>query len=286
MAGLRRLAQAALAGRMRSLLPDAAVHPGGGHAVRLADALVPTLGAEDVAWVHAALSRRAKGELRPTRAGAVPVHAAWSSTALVASAFAPWRADAQELRLAGLDGFSALRLEERLHIPHGGGTPNLDVALPGGGRFTGVESKLTEHLAPRPARPWRDAYRRPAMAAALRGGWADVFAALLEGRWRPRYLDAGQLVRHALSLTPLAGVETHLVLLFWEPADGDGLPEVRAHREEVTELEARLGADAQPRFHALTYRGLLDAWAPLRPAHVEALRARYDVAVRPAASRG
>jgi hypothetical protein len=210
----------------------------------------------------------------------VSAHAAWSSTALVCSAFAAWRSAPGALRIGALGGFCEVRLEERLHIPHGGGTPNLDVALPAGGAYVGVESKLTEHLAPRRERAWPPAYRRPAMAAALDGGWAEVFADLLEGRWSPRHLDAGQLVRHALSLTRVdADVDAHLVLLFWEPADGGEHPEVRTHRDEVAELLARVGDDAMPRLHALPWAAVLDAWEPVRPAHVAALRSRYDVAV-------
>lgn len=249
---LQRRARAALAARMRELLPAEAMHGSGAHAHAFADALVPTLSAEDVAWAHAHLARGAKGELRPARAGTVPAHAAWSSTALVCSAFAPWRSEPRTLRAAGLGGFEEVRLEERLHIPHGGGTPNLDVALDAPGRVVGVESKLTEHLAPAPARAWRPAYRRPAMAAALDGGWAEVFAALLEERWAPQYLDAAQLVKHALSLRGAAPA-THLVLLFWEPANGDEHREVHAHREEVGELLTRLGDGASPHLHALSY---------------------------------
>jgi hypothetical protein len=273
---LRRRARAALAARLREQVPADALHAGGEHALRFADALVPTLSAADVAWAHAHLRRGAKGELRPARSGAVSAHAAWSSTALVCSAFAPWHADPGALRVGPLGGFTDVRLEERLHIPHGGGTPNLDVALPAPGGFTGIESKLTEHLAPLRARAWPPAYRRPAMAAALAGGWAEVFADLLDGRWAPRYLDVAQLVRHALSLQRTDG-DAHLVLLFWEPQDGGALPEVAEHRAEVAELLARLGDDARPRLHALSYAELLDAWAPVRPDHVAALRARYEV---------
>ena len=238
----------------------------------LADALVPTLSSADVAWVQHEFGARAKGELRPSASGAVRVFSAWSSTAFVASAFAPWRLRPAELPLAGLGPFSALRLEERLHIPHGGGTPNLDVALDGPEGLVGVESKLTEHLAPVGPRPWRPAYRRPAMAAALDGGWRATFEDLVAGRWAPRYLDAGQLVRHALSLRR-AG---HLVLVFWEPLDGEEHPEVVAHRAEVAELLERVG-DAPPRLHALSWAEVLDAWAPLMPSHVAALRARYAI---------
>jgi hypothetical protein len=119
------------------------------------------------------------------------------------------------------------------------------------------------------------------MAAELDGGWAAVFADLLDGRWAPRFLDVPQLVRHALSLRPLRSrfAEQHLVLLFWEPADGDALPEVHEHRAELADLLARVGDDAVPRLHACSYAELLEAWAPIRPDQVAGLRARYDVAV-------
>jgi len=274
MADLASRAREALAARLREVLPADALHAAGTHSLRLADALVPTLGAQDVAWAHAQLAARAPGELRRTRAGTVPLHAAWSSTALVCSALAPWRSLPGRLTLAGLGPFDEVRLEERLMIPHGGGTPNLDAALTAGLGLVGIESKLTEHLAAAPPRPWRPAYRRPAMAAELDRGWALLFADLLTGRWEPRHLDAGQLVRHALSLR-----RAHdLVLVFWEPANAGDLPEVAAHRAEVARAVERVGG-ARPRLHALSWTRVLDAWAPVKPAHVAALRERYDVAV-------
>ena len=274
MADLQTRACAALAARLRELVPAERLHENGTHTLELADAFVPTLAEEDVAWSHAELAARAKGELRTSGAGTVQAHAAWSSTALVASAFAPWRTRPDALLLAGLGPFTALRLEERLHIPHGGGTPNLDVALDGPDGLVGIESKLTEHLAPSRPRAWKDAYRRPAMAAALAGGWATTFRDLLDGRWVPRHLDAGQLVRHALSLRR-AG---HLVLLHWEPENADEHPEIATHRAEVAELTKRVG-DAAPHLHVLTIEDLLGGWEPHAPEHVAALRARYVLPV-------
>ncbi len=267
--GLQARARAALAERLPGPL-----HPDGAHAERFADALVPGLSAADVAWVHGELAARAKGELRPTRAGAVPAHAAWSSSALVGGAFAPWRQRPAELPLLGLGPFKALRLEERLAIPHGGGNPNLDVALDGPRGLVGIEAKLTEHLAGGRPRPWKPAYRRPAMAGELGGGWRSLFDALLEEAWAPRWLDAGQLVRHALSLRG-AG---ELVYLFWEPANTEEHPEVLEHRAEVAELLERVG-DTVPRLQAVAWPELWDAWEPVLPEHVAALRARYLVPV-------
>lgn len=276
MPDLRFRARDALAARLRELLPGDALGPGGNHARSFSDALVPTLSGADVRWAHGELAARAKGELRPTLAGAVPAHAAWSSTALVCSAFGAWRDRPGELRLADRGPFDAVRLEERLAIPHGGGSPNLDVALEAGAALLGVESKLTEHLAPSRPRPWKPAYHRPAMAAELGPGWAALFAGLLTGTWAPRHLDAGQLVRHALSLRGRHA----LVLVFWEPANGEELPEVLAHRAEVAHALDIVG-DTPPHLYAVSWSQLLAAWEPVLPAHVAALRERYDVTVRP-----
>jgi hypothetical protein len=260
-----------LQARARAALAERA---GASHTATFAEALVPTVAAEDAAWARAQLAARAKGELRVSRAGTVQAHAAWSSTALVVSAFAPWRRRPGDLELAGLGPFSDLRLEERLHIPHGGGTPNLDVALDGPAGLVGVESKLTEHLTPLRSRPWKPAYHRPAMRDELEGGWRDTFDALLQGTWSPRHLDAGQLVRHALSLRGAGD----LLLLFWEPANAAAHPEVLTHRAEVAELLHRVGG-ARPRLHALPWADVFDAWSARAPAHAEALRARYAVEV-------
>ena len=243
-------ARAALAARLRELVPPQRLHPGGAHALAAADALV--LGPDDLAWALAHLRRGAPGELRPRADGAVPLHAAWSSSGLVAGVFAPRR-----------DELPGLRLELRLPIPHGGGTPNLDAAWDSASGLVGVEGKLTEHLAPRRPRPWRPAYHRPAMRDALAAGWREAFGLLLDGRWSPRFLDAGQLVRHALSLAHDPGAELRYV--FWEPRGEH--PELREHRAELDRLLALVG-EAPPRLRATT-------WALAGP-----LAERYDVEVR------
>ncbi len=278
MTDLRRRSREALAARLRELAGEEGLHPDGEHALAWPDALVPTLAPADVTWAHGELAARAKGELRPTAAGAVPAHAAWSSSALVCAAFAAWQARPGELVIPGVTGpFEAVRLEERLAIPHGGGSPNLDVALDGPTGLVGIEAKLTEHLAAATPRPWKPAYHRPAMLAALGGGWRATFADLLAGAWAPRHLDAGQLVRHALSLRG-AGELTYLA---WEPENADDHPEVAAHRAELAELRERVG-DARPRLHALTWAELWAAWEPTLPEHVAALRERWSVRVEPA----
>lgn len=168
------------------------------------DPLVQTLDPLQRAAVLRDLARGAKGEFRGPRPR---LQAPWSSTAFTASLFGAW---------VGRPELDVVRFEERLHIPHGGGTPNLDVWLEADGAPVGVEVKLTEHLAARTPRPWKAPYRRPSMLAELDGGWAAVFAAALDGTFAPRHLDVPQLIRHALSLAPR---HAHAVLayVFWQP---------------------------------------------------------------------
>ncbi len=119
------------------------------------------------------------------------------------------------------------------------------------------------------------------MATLLQGGWQHIFNASLSREWTPKYLGLEQLIKHALALSSHAnGRTTCLVYLYWEPSDGDNIPEVTAHRAEVAELLSGV-ADAQPSLHALTYEQLFSEWAAIstdagwRAEHVTQLRARY-----------
>jgi hypothetical protein len=108
-----------------------------------------------------------------------------------------------------------------------------------------------------------------------------VFQASLEGAWRPQHLGLEQLLKHALALNSHAGGRTtHLVYVYWEPANGSDVSEVVIHRAEVAELARSLG-NALPRFHALSYDDLLDDWLSIPDGvngsaeHVDRLQARY-----------
>lgn len=226
------------------------------------------------------------GELEPSRTGKRPAHAPYSSAALAVNAFGRWLGAEEYLRVAGLlGGFSEpLQIESRQQIAHGGGEANLDCLLRGPGLVVGVESKLTETLAPHSPTPWKKPYGAPALAEKLCGGWREVFAASRGGTWQPAHLGVEQLIKHALALvSQFPNEELHLVYVWWEPENASEIPELVAHRAEVDELQERIGPTS-PQFHALTYGELFDEWERLsgpgwRVGHLTELRARYVLEV-------
>jgi hypothetical protein len=284
-------AQTALSMRLRELLPAETTDRfiGGTHTRRFADNLLPSFSAEQVAVLRTQLARGAGDELAAKASGKRRAHAPYSSAALAANAFGGWIGAEHQLRIAGLGGFeTSISLEHKLRISHGGGEANLDCVLQSPSTLVGIESKLTETLGPHERVEWRAPYTSNAMAALLRDGWLNVFQASLTGAWRPQHLGLEQLLKHALALNShAAGRVTHLVYVYWEPANGSEIPETAAHRTEVAEL-ARTVGDAQPRLHTLTYDELLGDWLSIpegviRPAeHVNRLRARYGKIVLPA----
>ncbi len=282
--GAQGSAQAALATRLRSLLPPDMVDRfiGGTHTQRFADNLLPSFSSDHVRALRMQLARGAGGELQATPTGKRPAHAPYSSAALAVNAFGGWLGRETEFTIAGIGGFNApLSLEHKLRIAHGGGEANLDCVAASRARLVGIESKLTEYLAPHKPVPWRDPYRQPEMQGLLAGGWREVFQASLSRAWVPVHLGIEQLLKHALALNSHAGVRlTHLVYVFWEPANAADHLEVQKHREEVAEFEERV-ADGEPSFHAISYEDLFADWAATSPMpdwrskHLKQLRDRY-----------
>ncbi len=282
----KQRAWAALTQALRDTLPAQRVQAfvGGTHTASLADNLLPGLSNDEVELVRAQLGEGDGGELVPTASGKVRAHAPYSSAALAANAFGRWLTDPQHLQLAGLASLEQVRLEDKLKINHGGGTANLDLGAYGPDLIFGVESKLTEMLDPHEPEPWRKPYLAPAMRDLLSDGWADVFDQSLAGTWTPQHLGLEQLIKHALAITSQAGArKPHLLYLYWEPRNGFEIPEVRAHREEVKELQETVG-EASPRLYTLTYRDLFDQWAAQpEPVwlleHASQLRERYEIEI-------
>jgi len=247
------------------------------------DNLVRTLSSLQVATLRAQLEVGDGGELSGSKAGGRPdAHAAHSSSALAFNAFGAWLGFETQLVVDGVSGFSdPLRVEARQPIFRGGRAPNLDCLLTGPAVVVGIESKLTEQLARHRAVQWRDAYSRSSCRALLGGGWLRTFDAARNGEYQPAYLDADQLLKHALGLSKQhPDRQRHLVYVYWEPEDGDEIDEVAAHRREIAELVDRVG-DAAPHLHVLTYTELWAQWGqltdvPWLPDHLAALRKRYS----------
>lgn len=288
MSSSRDRAWEALSARLCDTLDPSIVDRfiGGTHTRRFEDNLLPGLTTGQIRTIRSQLEQGDGRELDPTPTGKRRAHAPYSSAALAVNAFGRWLGAEPMLELAGLHGFDQpLSLEHKLRIAHGGGEANLDCVLRGPSLLVGIESKLTETLTTHDPVEWRAAYQSPEMRLLLDGGWAEVFRDSREQRWTPGHLGLEQLIKHALALqTHAHGRETHLVYCYWEPRNGETVPETRTHRDEIAALLARVG-DGSPQLHALAYADVLAEWeaitspAPWIPEHLAQLRARYDTAI-------
>jgi hypothetical protein len=202
-------------------------------------------------------------ELTPRVAQPARAHSLCSSAALVVNVFAYWRGRDHTplLEALGVGGPGGTRLEFEAPLPTGlaGEPPTVDVALHRpDGRCVAVESKFAEWLTPRPRgkRVFKEKYfpqgQRVWDAAGLPRCQA-LAEELQDGRERPRYLNAPQLLKHALGLA-VNGLRTStLVYLYY---DGRGREAAR-HRAEVDSFAARLKGEVDLR--VATYQSIFDA---------------------------
>lgn len=276
--------QKALSERLKNSLPEerAAAFVGGTHTETLRDNVVPSITDDQLATLETQLSAGDGGELRPSaKSGKTTAHAPYSSAALALNAFGGWLGREEQLTVAGLGGWTdPLQIEAKLQIAHGGGRANLDVLLTAPGRVLAVESKLSEYVASHDERHLKPVYASEEMASLLSGGWARVLRALLDGEFPCHYLDAAQLVKHALAVkSQFPDREATLAYIYWEPSNADEIPQLAGHRDELDQLLELLGDDADPAFVALTCDELFAEWDAVADeavrAHVAALRARY-----------
>lgn len=278
----------ALADSLKGRLPEdrVAAMPTPTHTATLEDNLLPTLTHEQVELVRAQLRRGDGRELQPRSTGEPPdAHAAHSSSAAAANLFGVWLGRPDGLTIAGLTGFDApLELEVKVPFQAGGRAPNLDALVAGTGIAVGVESKLTEMLSGHQPRVWQESISRPHNLSLLDGGWRTTLDSAIDGTYTARYLEPGQLLRHALGIQRrYGGRDTHLIYCYWEPTNADEHEVIRAHRAEIAEFAERV-ADSSPQFHAITHAQLVSEWdvpgAPVGvPEHCAAWRARYQLAI-------
>ena len=212
-----------------------------------------------------------------------------SSSALAANSFGPMRLHPEFFELAGLRDFTESCFEQKLPTGLLGTPPNLDFFATGLFGTVAVESKFTEILSSKTAK-FSPAYDG-AVARLAEASWRSMYESLLSDPKRFGKLDAAQLVKHYLgmrhSLTDEPG-ENVLMYVFWEPLNATDLPEFSSHRSEVDHFAAEV-ADSAVRFVSLSHSELWTAWEascewPHLPEHIGALRARYEVNVRPPAA--
>jgi len=145
------------------------------------------------------------------------------------------------------------------------------------GFVIGIESKFSEWLSPKPVN--KDPFKSKYFPEGIRL-WADrglpasqeLAEQMNSGAARFRYLDAAQLLKHALGMATQLGGQFSLYYMYLE------LPrkESNIHAEEVRQFASCVGAELG--FKAITYQQLLSSLQHEREAGSEYLgylRKRY-----------
>jgi hypothetical protein len=230
-----------------------------------------------------ALDELARGsELTPGVVRPARLFSLCSSAALVVNVFGHWRSrdPASLLAALGIEGTAGARLAYEEPLPTGlaGDPPSIDVAfrLPGG-RCVAVESKYGEWLVPRPRnkRIFKDKYFPPDAAV-----WADaglprcqsLAEDLQAGRERLKFLNAAQLMKHALGLKRNCAPDSALVYLYYDRAGR----ETATHRAELEHVMARVRPEVDLR--VTTYQALFRAVredTAAAPEYLAYLEGRY-----------
>jgi hypothetical protein len=210
------------------------------------------------------------------------MQAAYSSSALVVNCFAPWKYNLGELELCGRRGFSSLWFERKVPTGLRGTSPHLDLFLeslsPG---IIAIESKATEYLQTHET-IFPPSYESAVWPKCV-GGYSALMRELRSHDCSFQYLDAAQLVKHALGLASTIGDrDTALLYLFWEPENRDDFREFDQHCNELRQFAASV-AGSSIRFLWMSYSRLLCEWAKKDMSwsrqHASRLRDRYAVRI-------
>ena len=194
-----------------------------------------------------------------------------SSAALAANCFA-WFAHRPHLLppFPGLDAAYpplSVDIEYNARFPWSGGRhPWLDAMITTPAEVIGVESKRFEPFRGAKRASLSEAYDRPVWGDNMRE-YEKLRDGLRSGEVAFKYLDATQLVKHALGLLGegrRTGKRPILVYLFAEPTElaGHTIPAtaLAAHRAEVQGFAERV-ANSEVTFHSGSYSGWLGSWA-------------------------
>lgn len=221
------------------------------------------------------------GELRMRGIRPPKMNALRSSAALSANVFDYWRShDPAPLQQAlGLrDKITRVSFEEHFGTGLKGNPPNIDVLLTlEGNHYVAIESKFTEWLAVR-ERTLDPKYFPAGHELWARQNLPDCQSLAIGYREQGpfKYLDAPQLLKHALGLARKKGGTYELYYIYFDW----NCPEGAIHADELARFEAMVGKEI--RFRALTYQHLFERLSStIRPedaGYLEYLTARYLVA--------
>lgn len=208
--------------------------------------------------------------------------AAHSSSALAVNSFAPFKRHLADLRMFGAEGFSAMRFEAKCPTGLAGTPPHLDVLLECGERVVAVESKCLEHLSPHVAK-FAASYVTGILDARCDTVWYRELLRLVDEPRTYRWLDAAQLIKHALGLMrTYPGRAVTLLYLYWEPLNASDYAHFESHCRETAAFAERVAGSCLA-FESLTYYDLWAAWDEGAPqwlrAHLRNLRERYGIEI-------
>lgn len=204
-------------------------------------------------------SQGSGSELADTLSRPAKMKALHSSAALAVNVFDYWTDRNMDPIFAALEidpSAESVAFEAQFSTGLEGNPPNLDLGIRyRSGLVIGVESKFSEWLTPKaPGKaPFKPKYFPESTELWSSRGLAacqTLAREIYEGTARFRYLDAPQLLKHALGLATQhpGNFELYYVYFDWPG------PESSAHRSEVERFENSVRHDF--RFHVSTYQDL------------------------------
>lgn len=216
---------------------------------------------------------------RPT--GPAKMRALHSSSALAVNFFDAWVGEDNNalMEAFGLDLEPAtIRFEAQYPTGLPGNPPNVDVVFElQRGLVVGIESKFTEWLTPKSTgKPtFKEKYFPSGSGLWERVGLPETQRLAEDVQSKAitfRYLDAPQLIKHALGLATHCDNDFRLFYVYY---DGTG-DEAEGHRAEIRAFAERLRVEL--RFEAFSYQELimrLQRRAGVPAPYLDYLRARY-----------
>lgn len=184
-----------------------------------------------------------------------------------------------------------LEVEKTVRFPwRGGKHPHPDVVITTDDSLIGIESKRYEPFRNTKSAKFSDAFWRPRWGDRM-GGYQGIRDQIRHSPKSFIYLDATQLVKHALALRTQVnrpqehyGLAPVLLYIYAEPLvwPRDGSPvdqcAISNHRKEVFSF-AKIVAKDEVRFIACSYTELLSAWGnsenPQVRTHAKAVTQRF-----------
>lgn len=221
-------------------------------------------------------------ELEDRNGRPAKMRALHSSSALVVNVFDYWavRDTGPLMKALGLKKAQLpLRFEAQFPTNLEGSPPNLDLAIELiSGMTVGVESKFSEWLTPKPP---KKEYFKPKYFPGGKFIWKDqglsgcqeLALSIHRGVEKYRYLDAAQLLKHALGLATQLSNRFVLYYLYYDWS----CPQSEQHKKELERFTNLLGEEL--RLQTLTYQELFSrlSSAPdkIDGGYLSYLRKRY-----------